>query len=88
MGERGPTTSRGRAAVRHNAVKHGLRSDASIITDHESPADWRRDRDPHNQEASGHLGTEFAGSVALNHFPYSPILEFSVIQTAKITKRI
>ena len=90
MGERGPTTARGRAAVRHNAVKHGLRSDDPVITAHESPADWRRHRDGtvESLKVEGHLETELAERVALNLLPYSLILELSVIQTAKITKRI
>ena len=67
MGQRGPKTASGRAAVRHNAVKHGLRSDDPVVTAHESPADWRRHRGATLESlgVQGHLETELAGPVAL-----------------------
>jgi hypothetical protein len=67
MGKRGPTTARGREAVRRNAVKHGLRSDDPVVTAHESPADWKRHRDAIIESLSveGHLETELADRVAL-----------------------
>src|SRR5438132_1402432 len=41
MGKRGPNTPESKAAVRHNAVKHGLTSDAPVIPG-ESLAEWQR----------------------------------------------
>ena len=39
---RGPKTANGRAAVRHNALKHGITSTSPVIPGMESEADWRR----------------------------------------------
>ncbi|MGH9197596.1 MAG: hypothetical protein ACRD1T_17865 [Acidimicrobiia bacterium] len=63
----GPKTVRGRAAVRHNAVKHGLRSDDPVVTAHESPGDWKRHRDAtiKSLAVEGHLETELAERIAL-----------------------
>jgi len=41
MGKRGPNTPESKAAVRHNALKHGLTSDAPVIPS-ESLAEWER----------------------------------------------
>jgi len=40
MGKRGPNTAAGRAAVRGNALKHGLTSSAPVIPG-ESPEEWQ-----------------------------------------------
>src|SRR5437867_7925888 len=67
MGQRGPKTASGRAAVRRNAVKHGLRSDDPVVTAHESPADWRRHHAGiiRSLSVEGDLETELAERVAL-----------------------
>ena len=41
MGKRGPNTPESKAAVRHNALKHGLTSEAPVIPG-ESLAEWQR----------------------------------------------
>jgi len=41
MGKRGPNTPESKAAVRHNALKHGLTSDSPVIPG-ESLAEWQR----------------------------------------------
>lgn len=40
MAKRGPKTAAGRAAVRHNAVTHGLSSSAPLIRGQEHQQDW------------------------------------------------
>lgn len=40
MAKRGPKTAAGRAAVRQNAVTHGLLASSPVIVGHERPADW------------------------------------------------
>jgi len=45
MGKTGPKTAAAKAAVRHNAVKHGLRSDAPVIPEFESFEEWEQFRD-------------------------------------------
>jgi hypothetical protein len=42
MGRRGPNTFAGKAAVRRNAVKHGLRAESPVVVEVESEEEWQR----------------------------------------------
>lgn len=66
MGKRGPTSDRGRAAVRHNAVKHGLRSGDPVIPGFESFDEWESFRDGiiASYGPEGELETENARRIA------------------------
>jgi len=66
MGKRGPSTARGRAAVRHNALKHGLSSDAPVIPERESDEEWQRHLDGtiESLQPEGHLEAVLAERIA------------------------
>ena len=40
--KRGPKTSAGKAAVRHNAIQHGIFSDSPVIDGLETEEEWQR----------------------------------------------
>ena len=65
MTRRGPNTDRGKAAVRLNAVKHGLRSDAPVLPG-ESFSDWQRHLEGiiESLQPEGHLETVLAEIIA------------------------
>ena len=65
MTRRGPNTDRGKAAVRLNAVKHGLRSDAPVLPG-ESFSDWQRHLEGISEslQPEGHLETVLAEIIA------------------------
>jgi len=66
MAKRGPSTARGKAAVRISAVKHGLRSGVPVIPPFESFDDWQDFRDGiiASYEPQGRLETELAQRIA------------------------
>ncbi len=45
MAKPGPKTDRAKAAVRRNAVKHGIRSEIAVIDGIEDPKEWKWHRD-------------------------------------------
>jgi hypothetical protein len=45
MAKPGPKTPKAKAAVRHNAVQHGIRSDVAVIDGMEDPEEWQWHRD-------------------------------------------
>lgn len=63
--KRGPHTARGKAAVRLNAVRHGLRSDAPVLPG-ESFTDWQRHLEGiiERLQPEGHLEEVLAERVA------------------------
>src|SRR5207247_11146423 len=65
MGKRGPNTPESKAAVRHNALKHGLTSDAPVIPG-ESLPEWQRFLAGiiAGYEPVGRLATEHATMIA------------------------
>ena len=66
MTQRGPKTPGGRAAVRHNALSHGLRSQSPIIPG-ESQEEWEQHLAGviESLQPVGHLEEQFATLIAL-----------------------
>jgi hypothetical protein len=67
MAKRGPKTDAGRLAVRHNAWKHGIRSDPMIIPNFENLSDWEAHRDGvfDSLQPQGHLEYMLAERIAI-----------------------
>lgn len=63
----GPKTEAGKAAVRHNAVKHGAMASAVVIPFLENDADWEAHRQGtlESPNPQGHLETVLAERVAM-----------------------
>ncbi|HEV8574493.1 MAG TPA: hypothetical protein VGR43_07260 [Dehalococcoidia bacterium] len=61
MGTRGPKTAAGKAAVRRNALKHGLLSSAPVVRQVESIEDWEQlvEQLIADKQPEGFLETEF-----------------------------
>lgn len=49
---RGPKTANGRAAVRHNALKHGITSTCPVIPGMESEAEWHHHCPPAERQSA------------------------------------
>ena len=45
MAKPGPKTAKAKAAVRRNALKHGIRSEVAVIDGIENPKEWKWHRD-------------------------------------------
>src|SRR3990172_6209195 len=84
MAQRGPGTARGKAASSHNAVKHGLRSDAPVIPEFESFDEWESFRDGivAGYQPEGRLETELAGRSALLLWRLKRVVRYETEMTA------
>jgi len=84
VGKRGPTTEGGRRAVRHNAVKHGLRSGDPVIPVFESFDEWESFRDGiiAGYEPEGRLETELAERSALLLWRLKRVVRYETEMTA------
>src|SRR3990172_11587391 len=84
MAQRGPGPARGKAASSHNAVKHGLRSDAPVIPEFESFDEWESFRDGivAGYQPEGRLETELAGRSALLLWRLKRVVRYETEMTA------
>ncbi len=86
---RGPTTEVGRAAVRLNAVKHGITSRSPVIPGMEDEAEWigHRDRIVASLTPEGYLEEMLAERVASILWRLNRVTRHEVIATMKHIER-
>lgn len=81
---RGPKTANGRAAVRHNAIKHGMASNSPVIPGMESEAEWQAHLDAvvASFAPEGYLEQLLAGRFANLFWRMNRVTRYEVAVTA------
>ncbi|MFQ5474006.1 MAG: hypothetical protein ACE5FA_14140 [Dehalococcoidia bacterium] len=83
MAKRGPKTAKAKAAVKHNAVKHGIRSDIAVIDGIEDPEEWQWHRDGiiESLQPEGVLEFTLAERVALLYWKLKRVEFYQALET-------